>query len=340
MINKKIIEERVRLKGKTLYHREGQELEFKEQFSLAGLANYFKDFAAFANNRGGYLIYGIKNTPRTLTGLMEKSIEQFERIDSGKITGDILEIFSADIKWEQVLLEIGGVSIGVFRIHESKVKPIIAKKDYGKKEIIKNGEIYYRYGGRTQKIQAAELENIINKRVEQNNRQWIDLMSKIGTAGPQNAAILDTERALIEKGDSHVLVLDNELAGKLKFIKEGQFVEKGGSATLKLVGDVVPVDRVEVVKRVKENLTKAYPLSALELAVEVQKIYPPAKQNDIWSVITENGIKKNSDYSVYNFRNKRQEDTYKEYGILPTSVPSIYNESAVTFIVNILKSSG
>jgi predicted HTH transcriptional regulator len=42
----------------SLHHREGQELEFKEQFSFAGLAEYFKDFAAFANNRGGYLIFG------------------------------------------------------------------------------------------------------------------------------------------------------------------------------------------------------------------------------------------------------------------------------------------
>ena len=87
-------------------------------------------------------------------------------------------------------------SFGVFRIFEARTKPIIAKKDEGKDQIIKNGEIYYRYGGRTQKIQYAELESIINRRVEQNNKHWLDLMSKIATAGPQNAAILDTERHL------------------------------------------------------------------------------------------------------------------------------------------------
>ncbi|MCP8900373.1 ATP-binding protein [Gilvimarinus xylanilyticus] len=337
MIDQKEIEELVRLKGTTLFHREGQELEFKEQFSLAGLADYFRDFAAFSNNRGGYLIHGIKDTPRTRTGLSEKSIEQFEKIDPEKITGYLLEIFSADIRWEQSLFEIGGVSIGVFKIYEASVKPVIAKKDEGKDQIIKNGEIYYRYGGRTQKIQAAELENIINKRVEQNNQQWLDLMSKIGRAGPQNAAILDTERALIEKDDSRVLVLDDDLASKLKFVKEGQFVEKNGAATLKLVGDVVPVDRVEVVKRVKENLTKAYPLSALELVAEVQKAYPLAKQGQVWDAIADNDMKNNPDYSVYNFRNKRQEDTYNESGVLPKAIPSIYNEDAVAFIVKVLK---
>ena len=336
MIEKKIVEELVKLKGKTLFHREGQELEFKEQFNLAGLADYFRDFAAFSNNRGGYLIFGIKDAPRTRAGLSEASVDQFEKIDPEKITGFLLEIFSADIRWEQALFQVGGVNIGVFRIYEADVKPIIAKKDEGKDQIIKNGEVYYRYGGRTQKIQAAELENIINKRVEQNNSQWLDLMSKIGRAGPQNAAILDTEQALIEKGDSRVMVLDEKLASKLKFVKEGRFVEKDGAATLKLVGDVVPVDHVEVVKHVKEHLTKSYPLSAMELVQEVKKIHPEVKQHDVWSVIAENGIKSNPDYSAYNFRNKKQEDDYKKTGVVPGVTPSLYNEKAAAFIAKIL----
>jgi len=73
MIDQTEVEELVRLKGATLFHREGQELEFKEQFNLAALADYFRDFAAFSNNRGGYLIHGIKDTPRTITGLSDCS---------------------------------------------------------------------------------------------------------------------------------------------------------------------------------------------------------------------------------------------------------------------------
>ena len=164
-------------------------------------------------------------------------------------------------------------------------------------------------------------------------------MSKIGKAGPQNAAILDTEQALIEKGSSQVLVLDEGLANKLKFVKEGKFVEKDGAATLKLVGDVVPIDRVEVVKHVKEHLTKAYPLSAMELVQEVKKLHPEVKQNEIWAVIADNDVKNNPDYSAYNFRNKKQEDDYRKTGTVPSVTPSIYNEKAVTFIVKVLKDS-
>lgn len=337
MIDEAHIRELLRLKEGYLYHREGQELEFKEQFNFAGLADYFRDFAAFANNRGGYLIFGVKDAPRMLTGLSDGAKVQFDKIDPEKITGYLLDIFSSDIRWEQALLEIEGMAIGVFLIYEAATKPLIARKDEGKDQIIKNGDIYYRYGGRTQKIQNAELESIINKRVEKNNQHWLDLMSKIARAGPQNAAILDTEKALIEKGDTRVLVLDEELAKKLKFIKEGEFVEKGGAATLKLVGDVVPVDKVEIVKRVKENLTKTYPLAAMDLVDEVKKVVPGATSNLVWEIIRDNGMKTNTDYAAYNFRNKRQEDRYKETGEVPSATPSIYNQNAVEFIAKVLK---
>ncbi|HUV59749.1 MAG TPA: ATP-binding protein [Desulfatiglandales bacterium] len=336
-IDEDIIKELLKTKGAYLYHREGQELEFKEQFNLAGFADYFRDLAAFSNNRGGYLIFGVKNAPRLPNGLSGSALEQFNKIDPEKITGFLLEIFSADIRWEQAVVEIEGKAFGIFKIYEAAVKPVIAKKDEGKDQIIKNGEIYYRYGGRTQKIQYAELENIINKRIEQNNSQWLDLMAKIGKAGPQNAAILDTEKSLIEKDESKILVLDEGLANKIKFIKEGQFSEKEGAVTLKLIGDVVPVDKVEIVKKVKQNLIKDYPLSAMELAAEVKARIPRVSQSDIWQAIKDNKVKDNLDYSAYNFRNKKQEDEYRESGVVPPVTPSIYNHKATDFLVKVLK---
>ncbi len=255
-IQEDTIREFLRVNGKHLHHREGQELEFKEQFNLAGLAEYFRDFAAFANNRGGYLVFGVTD-----------------------------------------------------------------------------------YGGRTQKIQHAELELIISRRIELNNAQWLDLMKKIGKAGPSNAAILDTEKSLIEKDDSRILVLDDSLAKKLKFIKEGHFSVKKGATALKLVGDVVPVDKIEVIKKVKENLIKDYPYSAAELAAAVKKQMPDAGQNVIWDVIKENDLKNNRAYSAYNFRNKMHEDGFQQTGKLPSVTPSIYNDAAVEFIVKVIRNA-
>ena len=320
-----------------LYHRESQELEFKEQFNFSGLADYFKDFAAFANNKGGYLIFGVKDAPRIPIGLSNNSINQFEKIDPEKITGFLLEIFSGHIEWEASLYQFQEKSFGIFKIYQAKVKPIIAKKDEGKGQTIKNGEIYFRYGGRTQKIQFPELEAIINKRIEYNNKQWLDLMSKIGKAGPENAAILDTEKSVIEKEDAKIFVVDEQLASKLKFIKEGEFVEKKGATALKLVGDVMPIDTIEVIKKEKIDLLQRFPYSAQQLAKEVKKILPQISKNDVWRVIKENDLKNNFDYSAYNFRNKQQKDTYKETGVVPLGCPSIYNKNAIEYIVKVLK---
>jgi len=337
MINPNKIKELLRLKTNGhVHHREGQTLEFKESFNFAGLEDYFRDFAAFANNKGGYLIFGVSDSPRKLNGISKKSKEQFEKIDPEKISEYLHNIFSISIEWEQALIPYRKKSFGVFKISVSGTKPIIAKKNEGKDQVIKNGEIYYRYGGRTQKIRYPELETIINKRIDDQNKNWIDLMSKIAKAGPQNAAILDTEKSLISKGEKRILVLDEALASKLKFIKEGQFSEKKGATTLKLVGDITTVDKVEVVKKVKEDLIKRYPLTATEVAKRVKDKCQECSTNIVWEIISDNDIKNNFDYSAYNFRNKKQQDEYVSTGKAP-SAPSIYNESAVEFIVNIFK---
>src|SRR3989442_603124 len=126
------VREFLKMKGGYLHHREGQELEFKEQFNLAGLADYFRDFAAFANNRGGYIIFGVTDSPRKPTGLAASAIDQFDKIDPERISGYLLDIFSSDIRWKQQFVTVRGKKFGVFRVEEAAMKPVIAKKDEGK----------------------------------------------------------------------------------------------------------------------------------------------------------------------------------------------------------------
>lgn len=121
------------------------------------------------------------------------------------------------------------------------------------------------------------------------------------------------------------------MVNKINFIKEGEFVEKGGTSALKIVGDIIPINTIEIIKKVKENLIREYPLSATELVAEIKKQLPSVQQNLIWNSIRDNKLKTNKDYSVYVFRNKKQEDDFNESGILPKAIPSIYNYKAVDF---------
>ncbi|WAC02163.1 hypothetical protein N7U66_05265 [Lacinutrix neustonica] len=165
----------------------------------------------------------------------------------------------------------------------------------------------------------------------------MDLVTKIGKAGPQNAAILDTEKALIEKGNNQLMVIDERLAKKLTFIKEGEFTEKKGAKTLQLVGDITPIDQVDVVRKVKENLIKRYPLTSIQVADKVKEICPECTRNEVWRIIRENNLKQNFDYSAYNFRSKEHEDRYKETGEIPNGTASIFNPNSIEFITNIWK---
>lgn len=321
-----------------LFHRESQFLEFKESFNLAGLAEYLRDFAAFSNNRGGYIIFGVKDKPkRELVGLSAKAKDHFDKLDPEKISGHLIEHFSGHVEWCHEVFKISEMHFGVFHVFEASSKPIICKKDDGKDQSLRNGDIYFRYGGRTQRIQHSELEAIINARIEQNNRQWLDLVSKIGKAGPQNAAILDTEKGLIEKDDSKILVIDQELIKGIQWIREGEFSEVSGERTLKLVGAVQPIEHVEVVRKVKENKLKDYPLTATEMVKGVKGLHPQIKQNDIYEIISTNKIKDNKEYSAHIFRNRKQEEDYERTGNLPKGITSIYKSAVIDLIVQIYK---
>jgi hypothetical protein len=224
--------------GKTyIKTRESSILELKEAFNRGGLVEYVKDFAAFANNMGGYMIFGIQNSPHIPVGLRN---EQFENTDEAKITEIINDHFVPVIQWEKYTYTWDGKLFGVIYIHQSDNKPIIAIKNGGRNQEIRSGEIYYRYTARTEKIHYAELKQILDEKVQKERNAWHRLFERIAKIGPENAAILDTLAGKIESRDRSILI-DDELIPKLKFIREGEFDEKKGAISLRLVGDVHPV---------------------------------------------------------------------------------------------------
>ncbi len=86
-----------------IINREGTTIEFKESYNHAGMAQYFKTIAAFANNIGGYIIFGVGDKPRRLIGLLEKSLAQFEDLKVEEFTKNLMDYFSPEIKWEQFI---------------------------------------------------------------------------------------------------------------------------------------------------------------------------------------------------------------------------------------------
>jgi hypothetical protein len=268
--------------------RESSKIEFKESFNWGSKSKYSKTLSAFANNKGGSIIFGVKPNPKELVGLQNNN---FEDIDEAKITEYLNNVFSPEIEFEKFTLNIHGKMVGCLYICESLNKPIICTTTDVE---IKEGEIYYRYNARSEKIKYPELRSIIDKCREQEKKEWMKHMERISHIGPTNTAILDMSKGTIE-GGSGTLLIDDKLISKMNFIKEGKF-KKGGKPVLKLIGDVKPalvakgkggidVGRVRITDNPtvpairEETILEYYPLNYGKLTALLRERYSDFKQD-------------------------------------------------------------
>lgn len=212
--------------------RESSWLEFKESFSFGDMGDYARTMAAFSNNSGGYIVFGIEDNPRKIKGIDDK---KFESLDLAKLTQGLNEIFSPEIEWEILTHKWNDKYFGLIYTHSNSQKPVVSRQSYGGN--IKEADILYRYHARTEKIKFPELSKIISERLEQEKNAWRDVFKQTAIIGPRNVALMDTLNGKIE-GSGGTILIDEELLPKLKFIKKGEFNEEKGAPTLKLVGDL------------------------------------------------------------------------------------------------------
>ena len=234
-----------------IINREGSTIEFKESYSHAGMAQYFKTIAAFANNSGGYIIFGVGDKPRRLLGLKEKNLSQFEELKVEEFTKNLLEYFSPEIRWDHCTFEYKGMSFGVIYTEPLLNKPCICKKSYdapNPKYTLKEGDIFYRYGGRSERIRYEELSAIIDHARKVEEQLWLNFTQRAAKVGIENACLLDLGTGKIT-GNGGSIVIDENLLSKIAFIKEGEFVETKGKPAIRLIGDIENVSTGKIVVR-------------------------------------------------------------------------------------------
>ncbi len=250
-----------------LRKRESFNLEYKQNFHLGDdLLKYIKTLVGMANNKGGQIIFGVKNSPHIPLGMSNRKLND---IDPKDIDMRIREYFSPEIKWNVAIQEFQGKSFGMLSVEEANVKPVVCRKNKG--DILREGAIYYRYRGETKEIEYPELNILLEKEREKERLLWIKHIEKISLVGPRNVHILDKYSGEIAYGDKKVL-LDKSLLEQLTFIREGHFTEREGegSPTLKLVGTIeglIDVDNAVI------DPNAMYPLTTKQLqeAIEVNQ---------------------------------------------------------------------
>lgn len=242
-----------------LINRESFDLEYKQSFHYGdSLLDYCRSMVGMANNRGGKIIFGIQDSPRIPVGLKN---DKFEKCDPKKINEVVSEYFSHEFEWSISTTTFEGRTFGIITVIESQQKPILCKKT--KYKLVREGAVYYRYRGETKEIAYPELSLILQKEKEKERLLWMQHIEKIKDIGPQNIQLLDTFKGEIHVGPEKVLI-DSNLLDKLKFIKEGEFVEKEGAPALTLSGEITGV--IDNGKLMPTELSHPYQSSHFEKA--------------------------------------------------------------------------
>lgn len=229
-----------------LITRESGWIEFKQTFSWGSKADYAKTIAAFANSRGGYIVFGVKDRPRELVGT---DLAKWEATDPATISEFLNQSLGVEIEWEGHVVEVRELKVIVLYIREARRKPVIAAQSH--KSSLVEGEIYYRYRGRSQRIRYSDLQNLLDEQRRDDQAAWLRVFRQIAKTGIENTALIDlaTGHGL---GPGSKFYIDQASLSNLKFIREGHFTENGGTPVLRLVGDaaIVPGAIIQPERRV------------------------------------------------------------------------------------------
>jgi Putative DNA-binding domain len=214
-----------------LISRENSRLEFKESFNLGSADEYAKTAAAFANTQGGYIVFGVKDSPRQVLGLKSTNFETF---DAARLTVALNERFAPEIHWESYIHTERGHKIGLIFFSEATQKPAVCTKNSG---CLQQGAIYYRYRGRSEAIRYPELRRILDEERARERDLWMKQLRKISDVGVENVALLNLKSGEVSGANGRFYVSE-DLLPKLQFIREGHFVEDEGAPALRLLGDL------------------------------------------------------------------------------------------------------
>lgn len=308
---------------------ETDKIECKQSFQEQHfLKHCIKAMVAFANNKGGYIAFGVKDKTWEILGI---NGEKFNSCERRQISQYLHSNLSCVIDLEMRAFKFGSRSIGIIYVHPSKIKPVILIKR-NEEANTTEGHIYYRYHGENRLIGSAELQALIEERMKSLTETVLTKhLKNILDNGIENSAILNLNTGEVD-GKSGNFIIDESILPKVSFIKEGEFIEKSGTPTLRLIGDIQKSGKI--LSKNGENLVNLYPFSWKEMANHVEQQLGFSAKNKINILIRSENIKFKSEYAAYNFRNKNQQDEYKKNGKLPKGIPSIYNQAAIDFIVD------
>jgi len=226
-----------------LNHGEADDLECKANFGFKHAHNWIRAIAALANNRGGYVLFGVadkgtkggggEDLSHAIVGLASND---FETADPADITNKLRACLDPTPRIQIRTHTIGGKTLGVIHVEQHPSRPVIATKTDGDK--VKEGDIFFRYPGQSIRIKYSDLRAILDGRDAAARREIMPAVERLLALGPKRALIADLEAGTLD-GGGRLITIDPELVKQIEFVREGDFNQSDGAPALRLVGDVV-----------------------------------------------------------------------------------------------------
>jgi hypothetical protein len=276
-------------KRKTTWHvRDGETdaVECKLNYAVSG--KVIKAIAGLANNKGGHIVFGIKDGGNTVEGMSD---DKFETLDPALLSSHLVSSLDPVPKVTRARATIGGKKVGVLHVEKHERGPVVALKNIGSD--LREGGIYFRYVGETRLIKPGELRAIMETREARAIAEFARRMNRVAT-GAEATIDLDTGEVAGRTGG---FVIDKDLLSSIQFLREGDFTQVKGAPALRVVGDVQPISATdrEKVRIVRENVTPDSIVENFLLGNQVQdplaylhaQAYHQRKWMPIWHYVSQ-----------------------------------------------------
>jgi hypothetical protein len=226
--------------------------ECKTNFGMKHPEAWLRAVAALANNSGGYILFGVHDKGKTgpsgedlSHAVVGMNNAEFQKVDPATLAKRVKAVFDPTPHFRTTTVSIGGKSVGVMYVEQHASRPVIATKAEGDR--ISEGDIFFRYPGQSTRIKYSDLRAMLDARDKEARAQILPMVERLLRLGPQRSMVADLEAGTLGDGKTAIHI-DASLIEKLNFIKEGQFDEIEGAPTLRLIGEVQPVDAQAVMK--------------------------------------------------------------------------------------------
>lgn len=226
---------------------ESDEHECKSAYGAKHRGKWLRAIAALANNRGGYLLFGVHDKDAEKANGHDKSYEligmtttEFQDADPKDIFRYIKAVFDPTprVRFGHGIIE--GKTFGVIYVDRQQSKPVIARQGEGGGDI-REGDIFFRYPGSSERIKYSDLRAIMDERDAQARSNILPMVERLLAIGPEKALVADLTAGVLTDGGKSIII-DEGLVQSLQFIKEGEFDEVEGAPTLRLLGDVATIE--------------------------------------------------------------------------------------------------